>query len=95
MRSASQRLNPFYCQQIGADTRNTGSHTVQHGRKLLQIWFAGGIIDRCFSFRKHSRHQDIGRTGHRSLVEQHISAFQLLRLYFVELAVGIITETSP
>ena len=95
MCSATQRLNPFYCQQIGTDTRNTGSHTVQHGRKLLQIRFTGSIINRCFSFRKHSRHQDIGRTGHRSFIEQHIGSFQLLRLYFVELTVGIITEASP
>ena len=90
----AQRLNPFNRQQIGADTRNTGSHAVQHGGKLLQVWFAGSIIYRCFSFRQHRSHQDISRTGHRSFVEQHIRTFQLLGFNFVQLTVRIITKAG-
>ncbi len=94
MCSTTQHLNPFYCQQIGTYSRDTGPHAVQHRGELLQIRLTGSIINRCLSFRKDRSHQDIGRTGHRGLIEQHISPLQFLRLYFIDLSIRRITKTS-
>ncbi len=59
-------------QEVGADSLNPGAHPDKHPAKLLDVWFAGGVIDSRLPFREGSRHHDIGRTGYGRLVKQHV-----------------------
>ena len=85
MRTTFQAGYAFDGKQVRCDTRNLSSHAIQHPAQLLQIRFTGCIVNRCHPFGQYSSHHNIGRTGHRSLIQQHISAFQLL---------GIDTKTT-
>ena len=60
----------------------------------MQVRLAGGVIDRRHPLGQHGSHQDIRRSGHGSLVEQHISAFQLACLYLVYLPLGVVAKAS-
>ena len=71
-----QTLHPRDGQQVGAYTVDPGPHTDKHPAELLDIRFAGGIVYDGRTFCKHRCHEDIGRTGHRSFIQKHITAFQ-------------------
>ena len=49
---------------------------VQHLAQLLQVRLAGGVVDSGRAPREDRGHHDIGRTGHGSLVQQHVAAGQ-------------------
>ena len=51
VRASVQLLDPLNLQQIGADAGNLRTHVVEHGAKLVQIGFAGGVEDGGFAFR--------------------------------------------
>ena len=51
---------------------------VQHLTQLLDVGFTGSVIDGGGTLGKDGCHDNIGRTSHRGLVEQHIVSLQLL-----------------
>ena len=63
-------------QQIRADATNLGTHAVEHVTQLLDIGFAGSVIDSGHALCHHGSHNNIGSTRHRGLIQQHISTFQ-------------------
>ena len=78
MRTTFQALHTLNGQQIGSDARDFGTHPVQHPAQLLYIRFTGRIVNRGDSFGQHCRHNNIGRTCDRCLIQQHIRTFQLV-----------------
>ena len=75
-----QLTDTYDVQQVAADAANPCPHCIQHVTELLDIGFAGCIINRGGTLRHDCCHDDIGGTCDRSLVEQHIGAPQLFRL---------------
>ena len=94
MRTAFQARYTFDGKQVRCNARNLGSHAIQHPAQLLQIRFTGCIVNRGHSFGQYSCHHNIGRTGHRSLIQQHISPFQLLGIDAKTTIHGIIFKRS-
>ena len=94
MLRATQRADPLNGQQVRAHARDACAHTVEHGRELLQVGLASRIVDRGRPLGQHGSHQDISRTRHRSLVEQHVCAPQPVGSHLIELAFGIVAEVS-
>ena len=59
-------------QQVRGDAGDVGSHAVQQVTELLQIGFAGSVVDGGGAFGKDGGHHDVGGTRHRGFVEQHV-----------------------
>ena len=66
---AMQLVHALYRQQVRGDATDLGPHPVQQFAQLLQIWFAGCVVNSSGAFGKDGRHDDIGRSRHRGLVE--------------------------
>ena len=64
-------------QEVRADAADACSHAVEHVAQLLQIGLTGGVVDGGGALGQHGSHDDVGRTGDRGLVEQHVAALQL------------------
>ena len=69
-----------------------GTHAVEHVAKLLDIGLAGSIVDSGSTFCQDCSHNDIGRSRHRSLVKQHVGAFQPARTDLVDVALFDMAE---
>ena len=80
---AMDTLHTHYCEQVAANATDARPHLVEHVAKLLDIWFACGIIYSGSTLGKHRCHDDIGSTCHRSLVEQHIAPRELFSIYLI------------
>ena len=80
MRRSVQSLHAVDDEQVRRDARDQRAHAVQHPAELLDIRFAGGVVDRRAPLGQYGGHHDIGRAGHRRLVEQHVAAFQAAAL---------------
>ena len=72
MLSAAKLFYTCDCQQVGTNSINLCAHAHQHLAKLLEIWFAGSVIDGCHPLSQGCSHHDIRSTCHRSLVQKHI-----------------------
>ena len=72
-----QLLYTFDGEKVGSDTADLCPHTVQQMTELLDIGFAGSVINGGGAFGQNGSHDDIGCTCHRGFVEKHIGAFQL------------------
>ena len=73
---AVELLHAVDPQEVGAHAVDERAHPVEHLAQLLQVRLAGGVVDGGRAPRKDGGHHDIGRTGHGSLVQQHIAAGQ-------------------
>ena len=60
--------------------------------QLLDIGFAGRIIYSGGSLGEYGGHDNVGRAGYRSLVEQHVAALEVLRLYVEHVALLIVDK---
>ena len=69
-------------EQVRGDARDACAHAVEHQAQLLDVRFARGVVDGRETLGHHSRHDDIGRAGHRSLVEQHVAPLEFLAADF-------------
>ena len=78
---------------VGGDARDVGAHAVEQVAELLEIGFAGGVVDGGGAFGQDGSHQDIGRAGHRGFVEQHVGAMQFFGFDLEEFVVVVHTET--
>ncbi len=56
-------------EQVGTDAADGSPHAVEQVAELLDIGFTGGIVDSGRAFGEHCRHNDIGRSRDRSLIE--------------------------
>ena len=74
---AAQRFDAFDFEQVRGDARNLRAHSVEHFAQLLEVRFAGRVVDRRPAFGHHGGHHDVGRAGHRRLVQQHVGSLQL------------------
>ena len=74
---AAERLDALDGQQVRGDARDACAHAVEHLAQLLQVGLAGGVVDRREALGHHGGHHDVGRTGHRCFVQQHVGSFQL------------------
>ena len=92
MLAAFQRIHPIDGNEVGAYARDAGAHPVQHLAKLLDVGFAGGVVDGGAAFREHGGHHDVGGTGNGSLIEQHVAACQAVGLNRIEKTFGIVFE---
>ena len=75
MLSTTKSFYTCNCQEVGTYTLDFCAHADKHLGKLLQIWLAGCIIDRCSTLGKRCRHEDICCSCNGSLVKKHISTF--------------------
>ena len=76
-------LYPFDGQQVGTDAADARPHRNQQLAELLQVGFAGGVVDDGRPLGQYGGHHDVGRTGYRGFVEQHPTPFQARRLQLV------------
>ena len=76
MAATLQAFNTLNGEKVGTHALNPGSHIVEHGAELIYIRLAGGIHNGGSAFGKHGGHNDVGRSGNRGLVEQHVAAFE-------------------
>ena len=63
-------------EHVGADAADLCAHAVQHPTELLQVGFAGCIVDGGSAFGHCGSHHDVGRTSNGGLIEQHIGSLQ-------------------
>ena len=92
MLRASERIDALDGQQVRRYARNARSHAVEHLAQLLQVGFAGGVVDRRRAFGQDCGHNDVGGTRHRSLVQQHVGALQLFAFDHEELVGDVEVE---
>ena len=85
---AMQFLHAFNHQKVGTNACDLGTHAVQHLAELLQVGFAGGIVNGGDAFSHHSGHHNVGRAGNGGLIQQHVGAFQRFAFHFVKLLFG-------
>ena len=95
MAGAMQLVHALYREQVRSDAAYLCAHVVEHPAQLLYVWFAGGVIYSGVSFGKHGSHYDVCRSCHRSLVEQHVCAFQPLSLYLERVVALAVHELCP
>ena len=84
MIGAVKTFNAFDGEQVRTDAFYPGAHPAEHPAELLDIGFAGGIVDGGSTFCHHRCHDDIGSTGDGGFVEQHIATFQPVGMDFVD-----------
>ena len=82
--SPMQLVDTLDGQQVRSDATDLCTHLVQQMTELLQIGFAGCVVDGCSALGKDGCHHDVRSTRHRGLVEQHIGALQALGGYLVD-----------
>ena len=57
---------------------------------MLDVRFAGGVVDRCDAFGQHGGHEDVCCARERSLVEEHVDAAELLSPQFARAAGSVV-----
>ena len=89
MFGSMQTLHAHDGEEIAGDTADACSHRIEQMAELLDIGFAGCIIDGGSTLGEHGSHDDIGGTRNGSLIEQHIAALQVVCLYLIDIALVI------
>ena len=89
---ATQRLHAVDNQQVRCDTRNLGTHAVEHLTQLLQVGLARSVVDGGATFGQYCRHDDVCSTRNRSLIQEHVCTLKALCLNGVELVADIEVE---
>ncbi len=85
----------FDGQQVRPNARDFSPHAVEHLAQLLQVRLTGRVVDRRCAFSHHGSHQHVGRTGHLSLIEQHIRTAQVAGIDLViATIVGVVVKLS-
>ncbi len=63
-------------QEIGSDAVDLGAHGRKQAAELLHIRLAGGVVDGGDALGQHGGHNDVGGTGDRRLVQQHVAPLE-------------------
>ena len=72
-------------EEVTANTADLCAHLVEQMAQLLDIGFAGGIVDGGGALGKDGSHDDVGRTRYRSLIEQHVTALELVGMNLIDI----------
>ena len=94
MLGTMQFINTHDGEQVAGDAADLSTHRIEQMAELLDIWFASCIINGGSALCQYRCHDDIGGTGNRSLIEQHIAALQLLCLYLINITLIIVNEVG-
>ena len=94
MLCAVQFFHALDGEQIGSDAADLCSHPVEHTAELLQVGFAGGIVNGGSAFCQYGSHQNVGCTGHGRFIKQHIAALKPVGRYLIDAPQLVITEVS-
>ena len=94
MLGTMQFINTHDGEQVAGDAADLSAHRIEQMAELLDIWFASCIINGGSALCQYRCHDDIGGTGNRSLIEQHIAALQLLCLYLINITLIIVNEVG-
>ena len=89
---AMQRRNALDNEQVTGHACNLCAHAVEQAAQLLDIGFAGSIVNGCGALRRHSGHDNVGGSGDRSLIQQHIAPLQLLGLQLIGVTLRVFHE---
>ena len=82
-------------EQVAGNAADARPHAVEHVAQLLYVWLASRVIYGGGAPREDGGHDDVGRAGDRSLVEQHVAALQPVGPYLVNVAVFDVAELRP
>ena len=85
MLCSAQFLHSGDLQEVRSDTLDLCAHAHQHFAELLEIWFAGRIVDCSCTLRKSCSHENVSCTGHRCLVKKHVLSFKGLSFRHAEI----------
>ncbi len=75
----AEPVHPMDGQQIGSYAFYSCAHGGQHAAELLDVGLAGGVVDCGRALGQSGGHQNVGRSCHRGLVEQHVFTFKAIR----------------
>jgi hypothetical protein len=92
MFSTAEFFYTFYDDQVGPDAADPGTHAVEHEAKLLEIGFAGGVVDGGGAFGEYGGHDDVGGAGHRCFIQEHVAAFECGGVDMEEVLAGVEVE---
>ena len=92
---AVQRGHANDGEQVGGDARDLCSHGVEQVAELLDVGFAGGVVDGCGALGHDGSHDDVGRARDRCLVEQHVGALEPSGLNVEDVASLLAHELCP
>ena len=92
MRGATKYLYAFDVEEIGTYASNLCTHAVEHVAKLLQVRFAGSIVNRGFSFGHHCGHDDVGGTRYGCFIQEHVGTLQVFPVDVEDLVFGIVAK---
>ena len=82
-----QSLHTTDRQQVAANPGNVCSHLVEHTTQLLDVGFAGRIVDRRLALGQDGCHDDIGGARDGCFIQQHVASAQLLGLDIKDMVV--------
>ena len=91
---AVKRGDAFDGKEVASDAFDMCSHLAEHLAELLDVGFAGGIVDGCDAFGKHGRHDDVGGSGYGGFVQEHVGSFELFRFHVVEVLRFVVGEAG-
>ena len=74
MVGAVEFADAFDGEEVGADALNAGTHAHEHTAELLEVGFAGGVVDGGGAMGGDGCHDDVGGSGDGGFVEEHIAA---------------------
>ena len=81
-------------EQVRADAGDAGSHAAEHAAELLDVGFAGCVVDGCGAAGQHCCHDDVGRAGHGCFVQEHVGSPEPVGIYVVEVPVLVEGEVA-
>src|SRR5579872_6740549 len=79
-------------EEVAPDAVYTSAHPGEHLAELLDIGFAGCVVDGGSALSHDGCHDDIGGAGDGRFVQQHIAAFQMSGFQVEEPFFGVIVE---
>jgi len=94
MLGAMQHADTLDSEEVRPHSADTCAHAIEQAAELLQIGFAGGVVDSGGTLGHDSGHDDISRAGDGGLVEEHIRAAEVLAVETVGEQVVVVTEGS-
>src|ERR1700754_3526567 len=89
---AAKVFNSLYCDQIASYAADPRAHPGQHFTKLLDIGFAGGVVDSSGSLGHYGCHDDVGGTGDGWFIQQQVTAFQMWGFEVEKAFFGLVVE---
>jgi hypothetical protein len=87
-----QLFHTFDGEQVRCDAADLRTHAVQHLAQLLNVGFAGSVVYLGRPFGQCCSHDDVGCTGHRCFVQEHVFALQMVGIDVVDATLLVVCE---